>query len=145
MTKTFHRAASVLCLSLLSACAGLPTEPDEVAAPLPVSENTAVIALVENAHMSLASGKSETAGAALERALRIEPRNPRVWHELAKLRLSEGDYRQAAALAAKSNTWAGNDKRLRAMNWRVIGDARVRLGNFVGANAAYDKAAELEQ
>ena len=145
MTSTFRRAASLVVSLLLAACAGLPTEPEEVAAPLPVSENTAVIALVDNARMSLTSGKSETAGAALERALRIEPRNSRVWHELARLRLSEGEYRQAEALAAKSNTWAGDDKRLRALNWRVIGDARVRLGNFAGANAAYDKATELEQ
>ena len=145
MTNTLRRAATVLLLSLLTACARLPIEPDEVGPPLPVSENTAVIALVDNARMSLASGRWETAGSALERALRIEPRNPAVWHELAKLRLSEGEYQQAEALAAKSNTWSGNDKRLRAMNWRLMGDARVRLGNFAGANAAYDKATELEQ
>ena len=41
---------------------------------------------------------------ALERALRIEPRNPSLWHELAGVRLLEGHYEQADSLAQRSNS-----------------------------------------
>ena len=143
MTKTAYRISIALLALLVTACAGLLEQPEE--ATLPVSENTAVVALVDAARMDVTSGKSDSAGATLERALRIEPKNPMLWHELAKHRLREGQYKQAEAFAAKSNNWAGDSKGLRVLNWRIIGDARVRLGNFAGANAAYDKATELEK
>ena len=142
MTSVFRWLSTLLAV-FLTACAGLLEQGEE--APLPVSENTAVVALVDTARTDFIAGKSDSAGAALERALRIEPKNPMLWHELAKLRLREGEFKQAESLAAKSNNWAGDNKRLRVLNWRIIGDARVRLGNFTGANAAYDKATELEK
>ena len=76
-------------------------------------------------------------------ALRIEPRNPRLWHELAQLKLKEGDYAQAASMAARSNTRAGTDKMLRAANWRLIGEAKRSTGDETGARAAFDKADTL--
>jgi Flp pilus assembly protein TadD len=136
------RRLGVLLMAVLSGCAGLLEQPEET--PLPISANTAVVALIDSARMDFISGKSDSAGATIERALRIEPKNPMLWHELAKLRLREGEFKQAEALAAKSNNWADENKRLRVLNWRIIGDARERLGNFAGANAAYDKATELE-
>jgi cytochrome c-type biogenesis protein CcmH/NrfG len=81
--------------------------------------------------------------ASLERALRIEPRNPALWQDLAKLRLEQGQYQQAEGLAARSNAWVGDDKTLRAENWRIIGQARLKRGDYAGAQAAFDKAAEL--
>jgi predicted Zn-dependent protease len=82
----------------------------------------------------------EAAGASLERALRIEPRNPVLWQELARVRLDQGQYRQAENLAAKSNALAGDDKRLRPENWRIIGQARGLLGDVQGAQAAFERA-----
>jgi tetratricopeptide (TPR) repeat protein len=129
--------------TLLAGCAGLLV-PEEAPLP-PVSQNTAVVALVDGARADVASGRTEPAAAALERALRIEPRNPSLWHELAKLRLAQGRYEQAEALAQRSNTWAGDNRRLRAANFRVIGEARARRGDIAGAQAAYHRAAELEK
>ncbi|MGH8691578.1 MAG: tetratricopeptide repeat protein, partial [Burkholderiales bacterium] len=68
------------------------------------------------------------AAASLERALRIEPRNPRLWHELAQLRFRQRDYAQAESLATRSDTWAGNDGELRAANQRLIEEARAARG-----------------
>jgi len=68
------------------------------------------------------------AAASLERALRIEPRNPRLWNELAQVRLRQGQYAQAESLAARSNSWAGNDSALRADNARIIAEAREISG-----------------
>ncbi len=123
---------------LLAGCAGFINQGPE---GTPVSDNTAVVELVNAAHTASTNGKPDIAVASLERALRIEPRNPALWQELAKLQLQQGQYQQAEGLAARSNGWAGNDKTLRAENWRIIGEARLKRGDYPGAQAAFDKAA----
>jgi predicted Zn-dependent protease len=128
----------VLAVMLLTACATL-----QPAAP-PVSENPAVLALLEQARSEAAQNKLQTAAASVERALRIEPRNPWLWQELARLHLAQGDPAQAESLAARANTWAGNDRTLRASNWRLIGEARAARGDAAGAQAAAARATELE-
>ena len=130
---------SIAMLALLSGCAEFMARAPE--SP-PVSDNNAILALVDAARTDINSGKLDTAGASFERALRIEPRNPALWQELAKLRLQQGQYQQAEGLAAKSNGWAGSNKTLRADNWRIIGQARLKRGDYQGAQAAFDKAAE---
>jgi len=140
---------TVLLLSL-AGCAGMTTQPSAESAaqaqPEPVkSENNAVIALLDLAKTDNEAGRREAAGASLERALRIEPRNPWLWHELAQLRLTQGQYEQSISLAQKSNSFAGQDHRLQALNWRTIGDARVAQGDSSGAEQALKQATELEQ
>ena len=99
-----------------------------------------MVSLVHVARADAASGRLTHAAASLERALRIEPRNPRLWQELARLRLMEGDYAQAESMAARSNSWAGDDARLRAENWRLIAQAREARGDAEGARAALELA-----
>lgn len=111
----------------------------------PVSGNRAVIALLDRAQLDAGAGRPDAAGATLERALRIEPRNARLWHELAQLRLAQGQYGQAIALAQKSNSFVGAQRRLQAMNWRVIGQARIAQGDAEGGQKALSLAAELER
>lgn len=128
----------------------LALQPDEVIPPEPeqkpvVSANPAIIALLDRAQLDSTAGQREAAAASLERALRIEPRNAWLWHELAQLRLSQGQYGQAIALAQKSSSFAGNERRLQALNWRVIGNARVAQGNPSGAEQAFRHAEALEQ
>lgn len=128
----FIAAASV------AGCAGFPPTAPEAQ---PVSDNTAVVALMDTARTDIANGKLDAAVAPLERALRIEPRNPMLWQELARLRLQQGQYQQAEGMATRSNSWAGDNKTLRAENWRIIGEARLKRGDHQGAQAAFDKAA----
>ena len=89
------------------------------------SSDLAVAGLMESARADAAAGRLPTAAASLERALRIEPRNPRLWQELARVRLQQGDYTQAESTAARSNSWAGSDSALRAENQRIIEQARA--------------------
>jgi tetratricopeptide (TPR) repeat protein len=123
---------------MLGGCAAL-----RPAAPL--SDSPAVLGLIEQARAESADGRLTSAAASLERALRLEPRNPFLWQELARLRLAQGDYDQAEQLAARANSWAGTDRRLRAANWRLIGEARSARGDAAGAQAAAARAAELER
>lgn len=110
-----------------------------------MSGNRAVIALLDRAQADSAAGQRETAGASLERALRIEPRNPWLWQELAQIRLAQGQYAQAITLARKSNSFAGKERRVQAGNWQIIGQARTAQGDSAGAEQAFKRAAELAQ
>ena len=121
---------------LVAGCAVVPTE----LPPPPASNNTAVLALLDKAQTQSVSGQWDQAGANLERALRIEPRNPLLWHELASVRFSQGQYQQAENLATKSNSLAAGDGRLQTENWRLIGQARSRRGDLRGSQAAFERA-----
>jgi tetratricopeptide (TPR) repeat protein len=115
-----------------------PTQPDApVVTPAP-KENIAVAGLMETARADAASGNIAGAAASLERALRIEPRNARLWHELARVRLKQGEYAQAESVAARSNSWAGEDRALRAENWRLIAESRRARGDTEGAQKALE-------
>lgn len=123
-----------------------PTQPPTAEpAPPPVSrsENVAVAGLMESARADAAAGKLSTAAASIERALRIEPRNPRLWQELARVRLQQGQFVQAESVAARSNSWAGSDNALRAENWRLIAQAREARGDADGARGARESAEKL--
>jgi len=109
------------------------------------SNNRAVVALLGQAQASTLAGKHEAAGASLERALRIEPRNPWLWLELAQVRLAEGQYAQAITLARKSNSFAGGQHAVQSGNWEVIGKALVALGDSTGAEQAFRLSAEQVQ
>lgn len=112
-------------------------------APAPI-QSAAVASLMDGARADVAAGRLANAAASLERALRIEPRNARLWQELARVRLKQGEYAQAESVAARSNSWAGSDNRLRAENWRLIAQAREARGDAAGARAALE-AAERQQ
>jgi Tfp pilus assembly protein PilF len=121
---------AVIFLVVLGGCASVPgpEQPapvEEPAATTAKPENIAVAGLMETARADVAANRLGSAAATLERALRIEPRNPRLWHELARVRLRQGDYAQAESTAARSNAWAGADGELRAANQRIIEEARA--------------------
>ena len=128
----------IAILLLLAGCAAQTPAPVVTPSPEPATppsppvlrpaarESTAVASLMDSARADTVAGRLANAAATLERALRIEPRNPRLWQELARLRLQQGEFAQAESMAARSNTWAGADSALRAENQRIIDDARNR-------------------
>jgi tetratricopeptide (TPR) repeat protein len=107
--------------------------------------NQPIVALLGSAANYVQSGELDKAGAALERALRIEPRNASIWHDLGQIRLHQRQYQQAESLASKSNSLAGNDTALRARNWRLIAVARRAMNDSAGADAAEAQAVTLER
>jgi Tfp pilus assembly protein PilF len=136
----------LLPLLLAAGCAAPPPSPEPqpeapppVAAPAP-KENIAVAGLMESARADAAAGKLPNAAASLERALRIEPRNPRMWHELARVRFQQGQHAQAENVAVRSNSFAGEDKALRAENWKLIAETRKARGDNEGARQALEQA-----
>ena len=110
--------------------------------PLPVFPKSAeaisggaVVSLLRQARASSDMGKPEQAQSALERALRIEPRNYFVWSALAETYLEQKNYAQAITVAKKSNSLARGNFYAELENYRVIAAA---------AEAAGDAAAHLQ-
>jgi len=122
---------------------GVPADRGSVTAPAPAG-SPAVIALLDRADQQYQAHDLDAAAASLERALRIEPRNPRLWYQLAAIRLEQGQYGQAIQMAGKSNSLAAGDTRLQVRNWRLIAAARRAQGDAAGARAAEERASRLE-
>ena len=79
-----------------------------------------VLALLSQAKEQEKAGNPEKAAAVLERALRIEPKNPQLWYRLALLRLQQGQLDLARSLAAKSSALAQGDEDLQVKNRTII-------------------------
>lgn len=90
------------------------------------SSSRTVVVLLDQANKQVQSGSPERAAATLERALRIEPKNARLWHRLAILRFQQGKYTLAESLAAKSSTLAQGDWSLKQRNKELIDQVRQR-------------------
>jgi tetratricopeptide (TPR) repeat protein len=133
----------VICAVFVAGCTAVP--PKSGSDPAPAPESVAIAGLMEGARADAGAGRLANAAASLERALRIEPRNPRLWQELARLRLKQGEYAQAESTAARSSSWAGGDNGLRAENWRLIAEARTARGDSKGARAALERSKQFER
>jgi len=146
-------AAACAILILIAGCTTVPpgpgpapvTTPAPTAGAVSVPQSVAVASLMEAARADAGAGRLANAAATLERGLRIEPRNPRLWQELARVRLKQGEYEQAESVAARSNSWAGSDSSLRAENWRLIAEARTARGDAEGARAALERSKRAER
>ena len=99
--------------------------PTPIAPPPPVSTRhyqlgPATNALVGQAHAASAKGDYLTAMSTLERAVRIEPRNPLVWIEMSKIRLASGEAVQAESVARKAVAFSEGDQRTSNDAWKQV-------------------------
>ena len=118
-------------------------EPEPLPAPEPEG-NRAVVALLDSAAEAVGEGQLDQAASALERALRIEPRNAGIWHDLGQIRLHQRQFSQTESMAEKSNGLSDSNA-LKARNWRLIAVARRARGDSAGADAAEAQAAIMER
>jgi hypothetical protein len=107
------------------------TAPPAPAEPLPAPRtappvSSASQALLTQSRGHQAAGRYEQAAASIERALRIEPRQPVLWLELGNIRLKEGDFAQAESMGRKALSLATGDTALTAKAEQLIAAARKR-------------------
>jgi predicted Zn-dependent protease len=100
------------------------------------SPGAAVIALLDAADKDRALGRTDSAAATLERALRLEPKNAYLWYRLAALRLEQQNWQQAFVLANKSNSLVSDNTPLKIRNWKLIAEAKRRLGDTAASREA---------
>lgn len=148
-------AAAVFAL-LLAGCASTgttPTDGDEVETrvreparqdsegvqvfPL---QNSAVKELLADAGNAESAGDYSQAVVLLERALRIQPRNPEILQNLAEVHLQVQDYSQALNFAERSYDTGPRVGEICSRNWRTISVAREHLGDHPGSVDAEQRA-----
>lgn len=127
------------------------TPPTTVEEPQPLPEPTArepVLgpasrALVEQARVQLSAKNYAIAAGSIERALRIEPNNPLLWIELAKVRQAEGNYGQAENLARKAISMSVQAPRTQAQAWQLVAQTYRARGKNIEAQDAEARAKSL--
>jgi predicted Zn-dependent protease len=141
MTSPFR--SSVALAALAAGCATQPGQP--VWTGWPADANTkAVSSLVESARVDASAGRLGNAAASMERAIRLSPRDARLWQELARLRMKQGQYGQAENVALRSNALMRGDAALRLQNWQIIADSREARGDSEGARSARELAKRID-
>ena len=125
------------------------TLPQPEPAPAPVVReptlSSASRALVAQAQSQAAAKNFPVAAASIERALRIEPDNPLLWIELAKVRQAEGNYVQAENMARKALAMSINAPRTQSTAWRLIADSYRARGKNVEAREAQTRSESLNR
>ncbi len=97
--------------------------PEEPLQPPPTVQSGPARSLYEQAQAALASGQAAQAEMLLERALRIEPRNPFYWYFLGQCKYAQGEFAQAVQFCRKSESLAGDNGQLRRSNRILIEQA----------------------
>lgn len=155
------RTFAILCLAAaLAACAGQPPAPvedrgvdEQVRAPAAEQarglqvypmRNPAVAELSEAASRAEEQGDLERASMLLERALRIEPRDPALLQHMAEIKLERGDWEQAESHASRSFDVGPRVGELCQRNWRTMALARERSGRTDAARRARERLDECQ-
>lgn len=153
----------ILTVTVLCACASQPPAPvedrsaadrrmmDEVRAPAGGNEqgmqvyalrNPAVAELSEAARAAEAEHDLARAAVLLERALRIEGRDPELLQHMAEVKLGQGQYDQAAGYASRSFDQGPRLGELCERNWRTLAAARQAMGEDDAARRARQRLDE---
>ena len=105
----------------------------------------AVLSLYRKAQEARAAGHADQAEALLERAQRIEPRNPFTWQALAGTKLDLKQPDQAEEFANRSNDLSRGNPYVESGNWRLIATARQMRGDSGGSIQAQNRADSIAQ
>lgn len=93
----------------------------------PPASRQAVLDLLAQSKSAIEKYKYADAESLLKRALRIEPGNAWLWHNMAVLKFYQQDYQQAIQQALKSNNLGHNNSQLRKNNSKVIKQSYIKL------------------
>ncbi len=111
----------------------------------PYEFNNLTARLIKKAQVLMENKKLDQAFATMERALRIDGNNPKLWSLMAEIQLRRENPGQAVHLANKSNLLAQGDNILELRNWRIIYEARKSMEDLPGVKEAELRVLELEQ
>jgi len=149
---------TVLLAVLLSACASTapgpetwpgqevesrvrePAKEDSAGVQVFPLQNPAVKELLADAGTAESAGDYGQATTLLERALRIQPRDPEILQNLAEVQLQVQDYEQALNFATRSYDIGPRVGEICSRNWRTISVSREHLGDHAGSAQAEQKA-----
>ena len=105
-------------------------------------QNPAVKSLLTEARESEAAGDYDSAAISLERALRIQPRDPELLQHMAEIQLHKKDYNQAMSFASRSFDIGPRVGEICSRNWHTISVAKEHQSDTKGAREARQRAGE---
>jgi len=106
--------------------------------------NPAVTDLSEAARQAESSGDLNRAAMLLERALRIEARDPELLQQMAELRLDQGRWEQAESHARRSFDVGPRVGELCQRNWRTVAVALDRQNRLDAARLARERLQDCQ-
>ena len=109
----------------------------------PSGQQAATQSLIDDAQTALENNNLHQAEMHIERAVRIEPRNPAIWHTMARIKLHKQEYAQAINFCLKSNSMIGDQKSLQKENLLLMSQAYFLMGQYDKAKFVQQQAAEL--
>ena len=124
-------AVLLFAVAILNGCAA----PRKTAVPIPGAETPPpaveskpvagpAAALFHEAEEARQAGRLAEAEMLLERALRIEPRNPHYWHGLAQVKYRQEKYRETVQFCLKVESLAAKQPQLIARNKELLRQAK---------------------
>ena len=157
----FWQTVFILALGVvMAACATQPPAPvedrsvaEQVRAPAAEQasglqvyplRNPAVAELADAAQVAENDGDLDRATILLERALRIEPRDPELLQYMAEVQLDKGAWDQAENYASRSFDVGPRVGELCQRNWRTMALARERQGRDDAARRARERLAQCQ-
>ena len=117
-----------------------PASEDSAGVQVYSLQNPAVKELTAQALVAERAGDLDQAGGYLERAMRIEPRDPQLLQHMAEIKLQKEDYQQALNFAVRSYEIGPRVGEICSRNWRTISVAREHLNDSNGASDAEARA-----
>ncbi len=103
-------------------------------------QNPGVRELLTQADQAEQQGDLNQAGIFLERALRIQPRDPELLQRIAEIKLQQSNYEQSLNYASRSYDVGPKVGELCSRNWRTISVSRDQLDDPAGAEDARQRS-----
>lgn len=97
---------------------------------MPPPSRKAVLDLLAQSKSAMEGDRYDESESLLKRALRIEPGNAWLWHNMAVLKFYQEDYQQAIQQALKSNNLEKNNAQLKNNNSKIIKQSYIELGEL---------------
>jgi len=160
MSRIWKSVFVLAVAALVAACATQPPAPvedrsvaEQVRAPAAEQasglqvyplRNPAVTELTDAARAAENADDLDRATILLERALRIEPRDPELLQYMAEVQLEKGAWDQAENYASRSFDVGPRVGELCQRNWRTIALARERQGRDDAARRARERLAQCQ-
>jgi hypothetical protein len=124
----------IFFLAIMNGCAAVsPTAPPSSVppdSPPPVEYKPVTgpaTSLFIEAEKALQAGRLAESEILLERALRVEARNPHYWHAMAQVKYRQGQYRETVQFCLKAESLAGKQPQLMARNKELLQQAKQAI------------------
>lgn len=129
--RTFVFAFAGLLLFLLQSCTShqpaYPPEPPPSPQAIYSPQTGPATAIYTDAYKALQAAQYTKSEMLMERALRIEPRNPHYWYTMALVKFRQGLYAQTIQFCLKAGSLAGSQYLLTDLNKKLMEQAQSEM------------------